>query len=841
MSDLAILPSGRPANPGLDYAFLRDEGTRIVQLQAGRIWTDYNESDPGVTTLEQLCYALTELSYRADTPLPDLLVGEPGGAVDGRRQALHTAGDIFPVSPVTADDYRRLLIDRVPRVANAWITPYRPSAGAARGVAGLWDIALYVPGADPVCNPDGEARVADAARRVYCAHRNLCEDVRSVTVLREAPVTVNAEVALGGAAAPDEVLAALLFRLGDLFAPEPARQPLDRLVREGVPPSEIFQGPLPLHGFIPDAELGPKADAVPVEEVVRTVVATPGVAGLRRLTVQAGGGTWRRGESVPVGRGRILRLETKPARGAFSIRLFSSGVEVRPDPAAVERGLRRLWARRRRTWPLEDHLAELFGIPAGEYRDVGRYVSVQDQFPAVYGIGAWGLPADASTARRAQARQLKGYLLPFEQLMADYFSQLAHARDLFSTLGPEDPDGTRSYWYQYLDASVPDVKPLLRTGADGYCAQLPALVQAQDPWMERRGRFLAFLLSLYADGLEADEVAGAEGEPGDADGGRRAASLYRARLGLLRRVVESTRDRFRAFDYLRRPSAANAAEMELRCRVQLGMPVDDRRPLQEVLREHGVELQAGTSPGDGAELEWHAGHIESAFHPVAAPSSAAPPSGAARDAGGRGGRLRALPAEALDADLAPGDLRVGTLPGDDAGVSLVSRTARGWRLLGRFAERAQAIAAGRAYRSRVDEVRRHARQLYVVEHLLLRAGRYRAEDGDARRGEDRSFPYGAVLTAVFFLPASALADESYRAFAREVVRSNAPAHLAVECCFLPAARGIEFESLFRAWQQALESGGRGRLRTAAARLREFLRACDAPPPASAARRRRREG
>ncbi|QDM29033.1 hypothetical protein FNL56_25060 [Tardiphaga sp. vice304] len=48
-----------PANHGLDYAWLKQHGTERIQQLAGQIWTDYNEHDPGVTTLEQLCYALT--------------------------------------------------------------------------------------------------------------------------------------------------------------------------------------------------------------------------------------------------------------------------------------------------------------------------------------------------------------------------------------------------------------------------------------------------------------------------------------------------------------------------------------------------------------------------------------------------------------------------------------------------------------------------------------------------------------------------------------------------------------------------------------------------------------
>jgi hypothetical protein len=825
MTDTLVAESPEaPENPGLSYAYLVAEGTRIVQRLSGEVWTEYNESDPGVTTLEQLCYALTELSYRAGLPLADLLVGEPGGAIDPRRQALYPARDIFPVNPVTGDDYRRLLIDRVPRVANAWLTPRGRDAGP-RAVGGLYDIALYVPGLDSACKPDDEGKVVDEARRVYCAHRGLCEDARSITILEAVPAVVKADVTLADAGAADTVLAALLFRLGNFLAPEPARAPLAELVRKGVPPAQIFDGPLPLHGFITGDQLQPRANEIPVQEVVRTAVATPGVTSVLRLSVTADGKTRSGEQSVPVGRGRILRLDTRPSNGAYSIRLYSNGVEVRPDPARVERELKRLWAAHRQTYPLADEYGELFGMPAGEYRDVERYYSIQNQYPDTYGISAFGLPADAGDARTGQARQLKGYLLPFEQLLADFFAQLAHARDLFSTLGPDDPAGRRSYWFQHLDASVPNVEPLLKAGPDGYHQGLPRLVEAHDPWVERRGHFLSFLLDLYADELTPNAVAGADGDPGGgAARGPRGGTLLEARLELLRRLVEATHDRGRGWDYLRRPSPANVAGMELRVRIQLGMPVADRRPLNDVLQGWGDANGRGGADGGGA-LEWHADEIETAFEPVSVAGQGSPstPAVAALPGG--------LPAGLLDADPGPGDLRVGSLPGD-AGVSAVVRAGGAWRLVGRYPDRDGAVAGARAFAGQLGQERRHSRQLYIVEHLLLREGRCRGADGRTARpaGDGRAFAYGFALTAVLILPQRLLEDKGYRDFAAEVVRANTPAHLAVKCCFLGTADGLRFESLYRAWQQALERGERGPLRAASARLREFLSPCPPSPP-----------
>ncbi|MGH7486776.1 MAG: hypothetical protein ACREMY_14420, partial [bacterium] len=118
MADPVTISNAPPANSGLDYASLLGEGIALTQQFSGELWTDYNESDPGLTTLEQLCYALTDLSNRAELPLEDLLVEGPGGRINPRRQALYPARRIFPCNPLTICDYRKLLLDRIPRLGN---------------------------------------------------------------------------------------------------------------------------------------------------------------------------------------------------------------------------------------------------------------------------------------------------------------------------------------------------------------------------------------------------------------------------------------------------------------------------------------------------------------------------------------------------------------------------------------------------------------------------------------------------------------------------------------------------------------------------------------------------
>ena len=57
----------------LDFQFLKDEGIKVIQRIGNKIWTDYNAHDPGVTILEILAYAITDLGYRLSLPIEDLL------------------------------------------------------------------------------------------------------------------------------------------------------------------------------------------------------------------------------------------------------------------------------------------------------------------------------------------------------------------------------------------------------------------------------------------------------------------------------------------------------------------------------------------------------------------------------------------------------------------------------------------------------------------------------------------------------------------------------------------------------------------------------------------------
>src|SRR5665648_654719 len=84
-----------------NYDLLRQKGMEYIEKLGSRLWTDYNIHDPGITMLEALAYALTDLGLRSSLDIKDLLaLPSPETAdLDGqypadKRQAFYTARNL---------------------------------------------------------------------------------------------------------------------------------------------------------------------------------------------------------------------------------------------------------------------------------------------------------------------------------------------------------------------------------------------------------------------------------------------------------------------------------------------------------------------------------------------------------------------------------------------------------------------------------------------------------------------------------------------------------------------------------------------------------------------------
>lgn len=790
--------------PGADYDRLRAEAISLAYGMSGDVWTDFNYSDPGVTILEQFCYALTELPYRATLPVADLLSAPDADRLALRRHGLMPAWSILPCNPVTENDLRRIVLDRVAGVANVWFVANRdPGAGEVRG---LYDVTI-LPLADG--DVDGGCRAEDAlidrVRDCYRGHRALCEDIGSVTVLRLVDTRVDAAIQIEDGADPSETLARALFTLGLFLAPEPARRSLAEQRAALAATSDIFSGPMMRRGFIADDQLMPLSDDIAVNDLVQALSSAPGVLTIDSFSVEVEGQPRPHvpGDRMPRPRNGIWWLQGTTRDHQFTIHLFRNNIPVHPNPARVRRLLEQYWQQQRRSWPLREEYEAAFGAPAATYRDLAAYSSIQDQFPRVYGVGPVGLPPASSPMRTAQAKQLKGYLMPFDQMLADYFSQLAFVRTLFSVTA----GGDATYATQSLLPIVPDVveQKLL---CDDYVARLATISAETDPVDARRNGVLDLLLSLYAEQLRNGE--GGSWSPGENE--RAEAALIRAKQAMLRRVAPLTRQRGRGADFRRRRSGRGASGVEALSRLQLGLLDVATEEASRNPRQGGRIWSADNDPAAprfGQPLpDEMAGSIGRLFRPVApfvAGDDRAPP--------GPSPTVGRYVNDAIASAIAdPGGYRIGTLSGPvSIYIVCVDRNGQWW-WLGEHDDEEQAIAAIRQLlrESRRQRIVDHAR-LHVVEWVLLR---------DALPPQptiDEVAPYHFRITAVISATRAEWRDLSWRQESEAVVRANTPAHIALDCLFLAPAEMARFERLYADWTDA-QCGCHGFRQAAASRL-----------------------
>src|SRR5262245_29599426 len=105
MLQTPVIDKNRRLLEAEDYAFLRARGLEYIQQLSGRIWTDHLLHDPGITTLELLCYALTDLAYRTGFGVADLLTAPDGTTAQPQTSGLFPAHEVLTTAPLTISDY----------------------------------------------------------------------------------------------------------------------------------------------------------------------------------------------------------------------------------------------------------------------------------------------------------------------------------------------------------------------------------------------------------------------------------------------------------------------------------------------------------------------------------------------------------------------------------------------------------------------------------------------------------------------------------------------------------------------------------------------------------------
>jgi hypothetical protein len=471
----------------LDFEKLRTEGIEYLGRLSGKIWTDHNVHDPGITILEVLCYSLLDLGYRTNLPAIDIFTRNP--AETGKDDNFFSPAQILACNPLTIIDYRKLLID-IDGVKNAWLSPATDQYDFCKTGTGTHEMStgnreceeflngLYHVYIEPEKNAatdfktEADAKryfdaLIDKVKRTLMAHRNFCEDFVDVYLMCKLPMGVCADIELEEGRDPEKIYLSLTQRLRDFFSPSPQFYTLQQLLDKDKAIDEVFAGrPYDVnesHGFIDTEELMKLKlkKEIHLSDVYHVILETEGVRKVNNLGLRncqekplKTNSDWKfklPENHIPdfsmacsgfqfTRNGLAIEFDAKKYEGLLNINFTHNGKVLYQSPSA--------------------YLDK--AIPKGVYHsDLDEYFLLQDDFPRVYGIAEGGLPEDASNHRKAQALQLRGYLLFFDQLLAGYLAQLKNIRSLFAMSSSGDPDLQRTYFLNELE-SLPELNQLLR-------------------------------------------------------------------------------------------------------------------------------------------------------------------------------------------------------------------------------------------------------------------------------------------------------------------------------------------------------------------------------------------
>ncbi|GFE50694.1 hypothetical protein So717_24470 [Roseobacter cerasinus] len=190
-----------------DFDSLRLRAIAFAQAASGNIWTDYNLHDPGVTLLEQTCFALSEIGYQAAHPIRDLLTDE-AGALRYADLALFEPAKVLPGQPVTETDLAAYLSDH-PGVARVNVLPV--------GSPGLYSLVIIPDERDAADDAD----LVQGVRARFACMRPLATDLAEVIVARKRQMILSCEVEISPTADPERVAAWLYFKVSQILRSQP--------------------------------------------------------------------------------------------------------------------------------------------------------------------------------------------------------------------------------------------------------------------------------------------------------------------------------------------------------------------------------------------------------------------------------------------------------------------------------------------------------------------------------------------------------------------------------------------------------------------------------------------
>lgn len=549
----------------LNYDLLLERGIALAQGYSGEIWTDYNHHDPGVTLLEQLCYAITDLGYRTNFPVEDLLIGKKEDLDLENTNLFFPIDKVLPSSPLTAQDFQQLIIEQLEEVKNAWVYPVNDNL---LGLNGLYNV--FVQCDDNINFEQKEEQIRQKIYALLMENRSLGTDFQKLQILKKDIISLDAKVKVDSFVLGETILSEIYFQIEKTLNPNIKFQDIEAVRQSGIPVEDIFSGPVPLKGYIDPKDFTLKTSEIYISEIKEIIEKIDGVIEVEELFIFKNGIKIFE-DLITFGEDNYPFLNksiSDYATTSQQVKLFRDGNLYQIDRVILSQLYDSLSLSDKKNYykKVKPQKIDLRG--RFSKKEIEQYYSVQNEFPSVYGLKENELPAKSDKKRIAQVKQLRGFLTLFEQLMANHLSQLANFHQFFSI----DKTINQTFFVQNPDA-IPGLKELVSfNNEEEYVDHLKLISESDNKFHKRRTDIINHLLARFSEyfdteilhklmKIESESISETEVNK----------NILEAKVRYAQNIIENGKHRGTGFNYIKDTwNTENCSGLEKRIKLLIG-------------------------------------------------------------------------------------------------------------------------------------------------------------------------------------------------------------------------------------------------------------------------------
>lgn len=428
-----ITISRKKSDAEFDFDALRLEGIDDLQKLCGSNWTNFNLHDPGVTILEQIVFALSEMGYKASFEIEDYLVNDKD-TIDYKSQGMFLPEEILPSVPVTESDFAKALYLSIPEISNIKIE-----------ADGFKYKITIVPTRSE--DPKLAVSITEKVKNFWKENHNLCETLQETEINWKKKCYLYGSIVISTTVPIEDTLTEIYKVAASFLSPKIQFQSYTEALKKQTL-EEVFDGPLSCDGVLDEKNFDSKSSKISYSELTDKILQIPGV-----LKVKDGKLSFKKNvaaenepakmEIVEDPSAVYLDIDVDYHPSFYLISDEVQKIDIHKYIKKIKKIIQKSTESHNDSLTIEELRDNLPKLPSGKKRNISLITPLIDTFPSVY-------------TDETNIEQLKGYLAPIEKLFNEFLDKVKNFAKTFST----------DYEISIEDSENKEIDPLLSEDPD---------------------------------------------------------------------------------------------------------------------------------------------------------------------------------------------------------------------------------------------------------------------------------------------------------------------------------------------------------------------------------------